>query len=74
MILLPKGRYFFFDILHLCNRLCSRWFVAFRSVFEMAGGSKMSKRARLYESESEEMSEHDNLEVSSLFVLLLYWF
>ncbi|KAF8089543.1 hypothetical protein N665_0502s0010 [Sinapis alba] len=29
----------------------------------MAGGSKMSKRARLYESESEEMSEHDNLEV-----------
>ncbi|KAG5406415.1 hypothetical protein IGI04_012534 [Brassica rapa subsp. trilocularis] len=30
----------------------------------MAGGSKMSKRARLYESESEEMSEpDDNLEV-----------
>ncbi|KAH0934858.1 hypothetical protein HID58_011975 [Brassica napus] len=30
----------------------------------MAGGSKMSKRARLYESESEEMSEpEDNLEV-----------
>lgn len=36
----------------------------------MAGGSKMSKRSRLYESESEEMSEQDNLEVFSLFVLL----
>ncbi|CAH8389608.1 unnamed protein product [Eruca vesicaria subsp. sativa] len=29
----------------------------------MVGGSKKSKRSRLYESESEEMSEEDNLEV-----------
>lgn len=32
----------------------------------MGGGSKMSKRARLYESESEEMmSEEDSLQVFS---------
>lgn len=37
----------------------------------MAGGSKMSKRSRLYESESEEMSEpDDNLEVCVAIVLV----